>query len=122
MRRGFQTDGQAVLAFCADAVPDIFPGSRVPGTYQALQRTNGSLGPPCPLGELDAVEYLGTQKSGYDVYDVKYRNAEETFTVSVEPDGEIHLTQYSDPPNWVMPYAMVAVTAPAMQTLFRRDG
>lgn len=83
---------------------------------------DGSLGRECPLGELETVTYLGTQKSGYDVYDVKYRNNEETFILSAEPDGQIHFQRFTRPPSWVMPASLVAITAPVGQVLFRQQG
>ena len=83
---------------------------------------DGSLGNECPLGELESVTYLGTQKSGYDVYDVKYRNNEETYVLSAEPDGQIHFERFTKPPRWVMPSSLVAITAAGGQVLFSRRG
>jgi hypothetical protein len=102
-----------------------YPFIRTRVAFIAMQRCNspdGSLGAECPLGELQSVQYLGTQKSGYDVYEAKYHNSEETYVLSAKPGGEIHFHRFSGPPIRVMPSSMVAITAPAnpVQVLFRQ--
>ena len=82
-----------------------------------------SLGRACPMGELKTVKYFGTQKDGYDVYDVKYFNAEVCVVIAPPgPDGKLHtIWSFPGPATQALPPRLLAITSPAnpVQTLFR---
>ncbi|HWY61572.1 MAG TPA: hypothetical protein VNW15_06700 [Rhizomicrobium sp.] len=80
----------------------------------------------CPDGPLEAVEYLGTNAAGDDIYTVKYMNAVMTVVIfSPAPDGKRYGFRFFDsPPNMAIGSSKhsVTVTSPAdpVQILYSR--
>lgn len=76
----------------------------------------------CPHGPLEAVDYLGTNAAGADVYDVQYMNADVVYVIPPPgPDGKSG--QYwikQGPPGSIIPSSLVPVTSRDKVALYRR--
>jgi hypothetical protein len=76
----------------------------------------------CPHGPLEAVDYLGTNAAGADVYDAQYMNADVVYVIPPPgPDGKSG--QYwikQGPPGSIIPSSLVRVTARDKMALYRR--
>jgi hypothetical protein len=78
----------------------------------------------CPHGPLEAVDYLGTNAAGADVYDAQYMNADVVYIIPPPgPDGKSGRYWIKQgPPGSIIPSSLVRVTSPATQkmALYRR--
>jgi hypothetical protein len=78
----------------------------------------------CPHGPLEAVDYLGTNAAGADVYDAQYMNADVVYIIPPPgPDGKSGRYWIKQgPPGSIIPSSLVRVTSPAANkmALYRR--
>jgi hypothetical protein len=78
----------------------------------------------CHDGPLEAVDYLGINAQGADIYEVRFMNADAVYIIAPPgPNGK--LGQFwirRGPPAQIIPTSLVQVTAPADQkiALYRR--
>jgi hypothetical protein len=76
----------------------------------------------CPHGPLEAVDYLGTNPAGADVYDVQYLNADLVYVIPPPgPDGKSGRYWIKQgPPGSIIPSSLVRVTSRDKMVLYRR--
>ena len=78
----------------------------------------------CPHGPLEAVDYLGTNAAGADVYDVQYLNTDVVYIIPPPgPDGRSDRYWVKQgPPGSIIPSSLVHATSRAADrmTLYRR--
>jgi beta-lactamase regulating signal transducer with metallopeptidase domain len=98
-----------------------------PATYCAKGKVFSDPGDPtgyCPYGPLEAVDYLGTNAAGADVYEVQFRHTDAAYVITPPgPNGKIdrYWVKFG-PLNAIMPPSLVRVVSPATDriTLYRR--
>lgn len=78
----------------------------------------------CPQGPLEAVDYLGANAAGADVYDVQYLNTDVVYVIPPPgPDGKSGPYWIKQgPPGSIIPTSLVRVTSPASDriAMYRR--
>jgi hypothetical protein len=126
---GFQGPDPVATSYCLNRLIEPGSSSRGVGSWvgpigYCAQRYVRQENNYCPHGPLEAVDYLGANAAGADVYDVQYMNTDMVYVITPPgpsgKSGRYWIRQ--GPPGSVIPSSLVQVTAPAAQkmALYRR--